>query len=120
MRTGTIVDATIINAPSSTKNSSGKRDPVMHQAKKGNQWCFGMKAHIGADADSGLEHTMTVTQVDTLLHGKEKTVHGDAGYTGVAKRREHDGRTVKMAHRGAALDYEEAARGPAEATQRRA
>jgi len=103
LRTGTIVDATIINAPSSTKNSSGKRDPAMHQAKKGNQWYFGMKAHIGVDADSGLVHTVTctpasvadVTQVDTLLHGKEKTVHGDAGYTGVGKRREHDGRTVK-------------------------
>ena len=102
LRTGTIVDATIINAPISTRDSGGKRDPEMQQAKKGNQWYFGMKAHIGVDADTGLVHTVTctpasvagVTQVDTLLHDKEKTVHGDANYTGVAKRREHDGRTV--------------------------
>jgi len=76
---------------------------AMQQAKKGKQWYFGMKAHICVDADTGLVHTVTctpasvadVTQVDTLLHGKEKTVHGGAGYTGVAKRRDLDGRTVK-------------------------
>jgi|GEM_PF-2747550 len=89
------------NAPSSIKNSSGKRDPAMHQAKKSKQWYVGMKAHIGVDAGQVRTVTCTpasvanVTQVDTLLHGKEKTVHGDAGYTGVAKRREHDGRAVK-------------------------
>ena len=87
VKRGTMVDATIIAAPSSTKNESGKRDPEMHQAKKGNNWHFGMKAHIGVDTDSGLVHTVVATsanesdvgQVDLLLHGKEKTVHGDAG-----------------------------------------
>lgn len=90
LRSGTIVDATIIAAPSSTKNREGERDPEMHQTKKGNQWYFGMKAHIGADADSGLVHTVTTTSANTadveevefLLHGKEKVVHADAGYTG--------------------------------------
>jgi IS5 family transposase len=90
VKRGTMVDATIIAAPSSTKNESGKRDPEMHQAKKGNNWHFGMKAHIGVDTDSGMVHTVIATpanesdvgQVDLLLHGKEKTVHGDAGYTG--------------------------------------
>ena len=61
LRTGTVVDATLISAPSSTKNASGERDPAMHQTKKGNQWHFGMKAHIGADADSGLVHTVRGT-----------------------------------------------------------
>ena len=61
MRSGTIVDATIIAAPSSTKNATGERDPDMHQAKKGNQWHFGMKAHIGVDAESGLVHTVIGT-----------------------------------------------------------
>ena len=94
LRTGTIVDATIIDAPSSTKNSSGTRDPEMHQTKKGNQWFFGMKAHIGVDRDSGLVHTVVstaanvadVTQTEKLLHGKEKAVYADAGYTGADKR----------------------------------
>jgi len=79
LRQGTVVDATLIAAPSSTKNQSGQRDPDMHQTKKGNQWHFGMKAHIGADADSGLVHTVTtttanahdVTQAAVLLHGQE-------------------------------------------------
>ena len=96
MRGGTVVDATIIDAPSSTKNSSGTRDPEMHQTKKGNQWFFGMKAHIGVDRDSGLVHTVVstaanaadVTQTGKLLHGKEKTVYADAGYTGADKREE--------------------------------
>ena len=96
MRSGTIVDATIIAAPSSTKNAKGERDPDMHQTKKGNQWHFGMKAHIGVDAESGLVHTVVgtaanvndVTQAGALLHGEEKTVHADAGYTGVEKRAE--------------------------------
>ena len=96
LRQGTIVDATIVSAPSSTKNETGQRDPEMHQTRKGNQWYFGMKAHVGVDADSGLVHTMIgtaanvadVTQAHGLLHGEEKFALGDAGYTGVAKRPE--------------------------------
>ncbi|SEC59867.1 transposase, IS4 family /transposase, IS5 family [Pseudomonas anguilliseptica] len=102
LRQGTIVDATLINAPSSTKNKDGKRDPEMHQTKKGNQYYFGMKAHIGVDDESGLVHSVVgtaanvadVTQVDKLLHGKENMVGADAGYTGVEKRPEHEGREV--------------------------
>jgi IS5 family transposase len=94
LKQGSIVDATIIAAPSSTKNADGERDPQMHQTKKGNQWHFGMKAHIGVDADSGLVHTVTTTPaneadvevVDELLHGKEEVVYADAGYTGADKR----------------------------------
>ncbi len=94
LRQGSIVDATIIAAPSSTKNAEGERDPEMHQTKKGNQWHFGMKAHIGADADSGLVHTVVTTPaneadvevVEELLHGKEEVVYADAGYTGADKR----------------------------------
>jgi len=94
LRQGTIVDATIIAAPSSTKNKAKQRDPEMHQTKKGNQWYFGMKAHIGVDAESGLVHTVTttaanaadVTEIEALLHGKEKSVHADAGYIGADKR----------------------------------
>ena len=96
LRAGTIVDATIIAAPSSTKNQDGERDPEMHQTKKGNQWHFGMKAHIGVDDESGLVHHVEctaanvadVTQVHKLLHGKEDTVCGDSGYTGADKREE--------------------------------
>jgi IS5 family transposase len=99
LREGTIVDATLIAAPSSTKNQGGQRDPEMHQAKKGNQWHFGMKAHIGVDAHSGLTHTVVgtpanthdVTQAQTLLHGDENDVFGDAGYQGVDKREENQG-----------------------------
>ena len=94
LKQGTIVDATIIAAPSSTKNAERSRDPEMHQTKKGNQWYFGMKAHIGVDRDSGLVHTVVTTPaneadvevVDELLHGKESVVHADAGYTGAQKR----------------------------------
>ena len=94
LRRGSIVDATIIAAPSSTKNAKEERDPEMHQTKKGNQWHFGMKAHIGVDADSGLVHTVSTTPaneadvevVGELLHGKEKVVHADSGYTGADKR----------------------------------
>lgn len=101
LRHGTIVDATIIHAPSSTKNQDGQRDPEMHQTKKGNQYYFGMKAHIGVDADSGLVHSVVgtpanaadVTQVDQLLHGEETHVCGDSGYTGVEKREEHRDRS---------------------------
>ncbi len=97
LKEGTVVDATIIAAPSSTKNQDGERDPAMHQTKKGNQWHFGMKAHIGADAESGLVHTVVttaanvsdVTQAHALLHGEETTVFGDAGYQGVEKREEN-------------------------------
>lgn len=99
LREGTIVDATIIAAPSSTKNRNGERDPEMHQTKKGNQWHFGMKAHIGVDANSGLTHTVVgtaanvsdVTQAQSLLHGEETDVFGDAGYQGVEKREENQG-----------------------------
>jgi IS5 family transposase len=85
---GTIVDATIIAAPSSTKNASGQRDPEMHQTKKGNQWHFGMKLHIGVDSDSGLAHSAVVTAANVhdkhplpqLLHGAEEEVHGDSAY----------------------------------------
>ena len=94
LRQGTIVDATIIHAPSSTKNQEKKRDPEMHQTKKGNQYYFGMKAHIGVDLGSGLVHTVTgtaanvadVVEVAKVLHGKETSVHADAGYLGAAKR----------------------------------
>jgi len=96
LREGTLVDATLIAAPPSTKNAKKQRDPEMHQTKKGNQWYFGMKAHIGADRDSKLVHTVVVTAANVadvtktseLLHGQETQVHGDAGYTGVEKRPE--------------------------------
>jgi IS5 family transposase len=88
MREGTIVDATIIAAPSSTKNQDGKRDPEMSQTKKGNQWFFGMKAHIGVDAQSGIVHTLETSAAkvndrkpfDKLLHGNERAIFGDKGY----------------------------------------
>lgn len=87
---GTIVDATIIEAPSSTKNSDGTRDPEMHQTKKGNQWYFGMKVHIGVDSKSGLVHSASVTpanvhdsqELPRLLHGAETRVYGDSAYAG--------------------------------------
>jgi len=96
MREGTIVDATIIAAAPSTKNAQRQRDPEMHQTKKGNEWHFGMKAHIGVDAESGLVHTVIGTAANVsdiecaaqALHGEEKTVYADAGYTGVEKRPE--------------------------------
>jgi IS5 family transposase len=94
LKAGTVVDATLIAAPSSTKNSSGERDPEMHQTKKGNQWYFGMKAHIGVDAESGLVHTVRgtaanvndVVEGNSLLHGDESDVFADAGYQGAHKR----------------------------------
>ena len=103
LREGTVVDATIIAAPSSTKNQSEGRDPEMHQTKKGNQWHFGMKAHIGVDAESGLVHTVVttaanisdVTQAYQLLHGEETVAFGDAGYQGVEKREENRATPVK-------------------------
>ena len=94
LKAGTVVDATLIAAPSSTKNAGGKRDPQMHQSKKGNLWYFGMKAHIGVDADSGLVHTVRgtagnvsdVVEANSLLHGQESVVFCDAGYQGAHKR----------------------------------
>ena len=94
LRAGTVVDATLIAAPSSTKNSSGERDPEMHQSKKGNQWYFGMKAHIGVGAQSGLVHTVRgtsgnvndVVEANSLLHGDETEAFADAGYQGAHKR----------------------------------
>jgi IS5 family transposase len=101
MRQGTIVDATLIAAPSSTKNKEGKRDPEMHQTKKCNQWYFGMKVHAGADKDSGLIHSVVVTAANVhdltlaadLLHGDEQVVYADAGYQGIATRAEMAGKT---------------------------
>ncbi len=92
VRRGTLVDATIVTAPSSTKNQTGTRDPEMHQTRKGNQWFFGMKAHIGVDADSGLVHTVVATPANvhdlavagSVRHGDEAVVHGDSGHRGVA------------------------------------
>lgn len=99
LKSGTVVDATLIAAPPSTKNRTGERDPEMHQTQKGNQWHFGMKAHIGVDAESGLVHTVIgtaanvndVTQGHALLHGKETDVFADAGYQGAMKRPEATG-----------------------------
>ena len=99
LKEGTIVDATIIEVPSSTKNRSGQRDPEMRQVKKGNQYHFGMKLHIGTDVATGLVHSFTttsanvhdVTQAHRLLHGGETQVWGDAGYLGVQKREENLG-----------------------------
>ena len=99
LRYGTIVDTTIISAPSSTKNESGERDPDIHQTKKCNNWHFGMKAHIGVNAESDLVHTVPpspanehdVTQAHALLHGDEEVVFGDSGYLGADKRVENEG-----------------------------
>lgn len=102
LREGTIVDASIISAPSSTKNQEGKRDPEMHQTKKGNEWHFGMKMHIGVDESLGLVHSVSTTsanvhdldEVPNLLHGEESFVWGDAGYQGAEHREEHEDRDV--------------------------
>jgi IS5 family transposase len=102
MRQGTIVDATIIAAAPSTKNKQKSRDPEMHQTKKGNQWHFGMKAHIGVDVASGVVHTVKgtaaneadINQMAAVLHGAEEDVFADAGYTGADKRPEHEDRNV--------------------------
>jgi transposase, IS5 family len=107
MRAGTVVDATLIAAPSSTKNAEGERDPEMKQTKKGNQWYHGMKAHIGVDAESGLVHTVVCTSANVndlnvagqLLHGDEDTAFGDAGYQGVHKRPEAEGPNWHVAMR---------------------
>ena len=91
---GTIVDATLIAAPPSTKNAAGERDPEMHQSKKGKQWHFGMKLHIGVDSQSGLIHSASVTagnvhdsqELPNLLHGGETRLYGDSAYRGVKQR----------------------------------
>jgi transposase, IS5 family len=93
---GTIVDATIINAPSSTKNAEKERDPEMHQTRKGKQWYFGMKVHTGTDTDSGLVHTVIATSANVadvnvlgeLLHGQEQSLHGDSAYHSKALKEE--------------------------------
>ena len=94
LKVGTAIDATLIPAPSSTKNKDKARDPEMHSSKKGNQWYFGMKAHIGVDAESGLVHTVRgtsgnvsdIAEGNSLLHGQETLGFGDAGYQGIEKR----------------------------------
>ena len=106
MSQGTLVDATLIAAPSSTKNATRKRDPQMHQTKKGNEWHFGMKAHIGVDDQSGLVHTVIstaanvsdISQTAALLHGQEHRVGADAGYVGVEKREEVQDKLKAMAY----------------------
>jgi hypothetical protein len=116
LKKGSIVDATIIPAPSSTKNADGERDPEMHQTKKGNQWHFGMKAHIGVDADSGLVHTVTTTaaneadveQVADLLHGKEQQVWADSALPGSSEPR--GTRRTAVAHCRQAQRHREDAR----------
>ena len=103
LREGTVVDASIVEAPSSTKNRSGERDPEMRQTKKGNQWHFGMKMHVGADAETGVSHSFAATSANEsdvahahrLLHGGERRVWADAGYRGVEKREENRGRDVE-------------------------
>lgn len=94
LRVGAAIDAALIAAPTSTKNKDKARDPEMHSSKKGNQWYFGMKAHIGVDADSGLVHGLRGTsghvsdieEGNSLLHGHEKLGFGDAGYQGIETR----------------------------------
>lgn len=96
LREGTLMDATIINAPPSTKNRQRQRDPEMKPTRKGKPWYFGMKAHIGVDLDSGIVHSLTGTAANVhdineahhLLHGEEQLGFGDAGYTGIEKRKE--------------------------------
>lgn len=98
LREGTIVDATIINAPSSTKNQTRSRDKEMHQTKKGNQWYFGMKAHVGTDTKRGLVHRIVVTDasvhdsqvMDDLLHGEESVVYGDKAYADEVKKSDYE------------------------------
>lgn len=106
----TIVDSTIIKAPSSTKNKNKKRDEEAHSVKKGNLWYFGYKAHVGADRESGIVHTLKVTSanehdvtvIHELIQGEEETVHGDSGYLGAEKRPE----TIKKNKNGKKIKYE--------------
>lgn len=102
LREGTIVDATIINAPSSTKNREQKRDPEMHSTRKGNQYYFGMKAHVGTDK-RGVTHTLVVTHaavhdskvMDQLVHGEEKVIYGDKGYASNKRKQEYEKKGIK-------------------------
>ena len=104
LREGTVVDATIIHAPTSTKNEKMDREPEMHQTRKGNQWFFGMKVQIGVNKNSGLIHSVATTSAHVsdggmaaeLLHGEEKVLYGDAGYQGLEKRGEMAGREVNF------------------------
>jgi IS5 family transposase len=120
LREGTIVDATIINAPSSTKNQDKMRDREMRQTKKGNQWYFGMKAHVGTDTGRGLAHSVVVTDaavhdsqvMDELLSGEEQAVYGDKAYASEEKKKEYEARGVKWyvnrkANRGHQLTQED-------------
>ena len=120
LREGTIVDATIINAPSSTKNRDKMRDKEMRQTKKGNQWYFGMKAHVGTNTGSGLAHSVVVTDaavhdsrvMDELLHGEELAVYGDKAYANEGKKTEYEARGMawrinRKAHRGQKLTRED-------------
>lgn len=103
LREGTIVDATIINAPSSTKNATKRRDPEMKQTRKGNQWYFGMKAHVGTESKRGLAHSIIVTNaavhdsqvMDDLLHGEERAVYGDKAYANTGKSEEFESRGIE-------------------------
>jgi len=102
LKEGTIVDASIVSAPTSTKNKKKARDPEMHQTKKGNEWHFGMKMHIGVDEAFGIVHSVSttpanahdITETANLLHGEEDCVWADAGYQGVDKREENEDREV--------------------------
>ena len=120
LREGTIVDATIINAPSSTKNQDNTRDQEMKQTKKGNQWYFGMKAHVGTDTGKGLVHSIVVTNaavhdsrvMDDLLHGEEGAVYGDKAYVSEEKKQEYEGKGIgwcikRKANRGHRLSEED-------------
>jgi len=120
LREGTIVDATIINAPSSTKNRDKMRDKEMRQTKKGNQWYFGMKAHVGTETGRGLAHSVVVTDaavhdsrvMDELLHGEELAVYGDKAYANEGKKTEYEARGIewrinRKANRGQKLTIED-------------
>ncbi len=117
LRSGMIVDATIIHAPPSTKNRDHARDAEMHQAKRGQQWYFGMKAHIGVGVESGLVHTLTttaanaadVTEIAQRLHGRERSVWADAGHTGAEQRGARPARPA-LVHRRQARAHQGAAR----------
>ena len=110
LKKGTIVDSTIISSPSSTKNKERRRDPEAHSVKKGNEWKFGYKAHIGADSESGLVHSVEVTAANIhdvtmtseLLTGDEEVVYGDSGYIGAEKREDavtHNNQGKKIIYR---------------------
>ena len=128
LREGTIVDASIISAPTSTKNQAKQRDPEMHQTKKGNEWHFGMKLHIGVDDSFGVIHSLSttaanvhdITEADQLLHGDEEQVWGDAGYLGIEKRDEHKDRDVEWQINARPGKRKQMAEGSAEALHEKA